>query len=79
MIEVHVQIWGPFESSGAGYNWITIGVITDPKDFDLNVLRKQVKDVIKKREYQPNNPMARLLFKKEGTTYMKTTFENIND
>jgi len=77
LVSVHVQVWGPFEASGANYRWITVGVIEDPKDFDLESLKIRAVEIIKNREYQPTTYAARLLFKKAGKVYMKTTFMDL--
>ena len=76
-IAVHVQVWGPFEASGAGYRWITIGVIEEPSDFNLRSLKKQAAEIIRKSSYPMRADMARLLFTENGTVYMKTTFVDV--
>ena len=76
-IEVRVQVWGPMEASGAGYSWITIGVIKEPGDFDLNVLKGRVVEFVKRSEYKPTTNMARLEFRRGGKAYMKAVFLDV--
>ena len=77
MLSVHIQIWGPMEGSGANYNWVTIGIVENPKKFDLSEMKKEARKAVEQSEYKPHTPMVRLLFKEEGKTYMKTTFEDV--
>lgn len=73
-IEVLVQIYGPFEGSGAGYRWVTIGIIEDPKHFDLESLKKKAADIVEGNSYKSPADMIRLVFRSGGKQYMKTIF-----
>lgn len=67
------------EGSGANYNWITIGVMENPENFDLNHLKAKALEFVKRSEYKPTTNMIRVDFRKNGKSYMKTTFLDVWD
>ena len=76
MLSVHVQVLGPIEASGCSYNWITVGIIENPKSVDFDSLQKAAVEIINKREYKPQMNAARLKII-NGKDEMKVTFMDL--
>lgn len=63
-MQVFVQLWGPIDSVGCGYEWITIGEM-DVDSLDLDMLKEKTMTLIRKNEYKPFLNAARLKIIKE--------------
>ena len=53
---------------------MTIGIIEDPKHFDLESLKKKAADIVEGNSYKSPADMIRLVFRSGGKQYMKTIF-----
>jgi len=76
MLSVQVQVLGSIEASGCSYNWITVGVIDNPKSIDFDFLREAAVEIISTREYKPQINAARLKII-SGAGEMKVTFMDL--